>query len=588
MPEVVLQPPRVDARLFLLTGQAGTGKSTIAQTVAEWCSERGYLGASFFCSRDNRECSDVQMIFPTIAYQLGRWDRRFQEKTAEILRQDPDIQTSLVSRQLEQLIVKPLQALRPDFRPCMVIIDALDECKDDQATSLIVHALSQHISQLAPLKIFLTSRPVLNITSGFRSTGLLRTTQHIILHEVPPNTTERDIRIFVQAKVAGIQEVYGIDRSWPLEEQMIQLVKQSGGLFIYASTTVRYIGDVNASDPKGRLRSLLEGQVGTTSDESTPFAQLDELYLQVLKSTYPNITRELKSRLKIILGTLILIRDRLSPNAVDSLMHLESGTVRTTLRHLHSVVAMPDNDNAVISLIHPSFQDFLTDGNRCHDPDLLVNPAIQHRLLAQRCLETMINGLRMDICNIGQSMLNSDIPRLPELVAEHIPPSLQYACLHWTHHVFCGEVDNTLFDLLIKFSSSHLLNWLEVLSLLGELGGAVSALQILRERLLVCSTFGSTDVITDHVATPRNYPSHTPTPSHCCTIASELYSNRSQASVFLVTKHILVSSLSALHPASSESITLGSGKELDCQECSVDSGSVGTRVLSLSKATRAP
>ncbi|EKM52773.1 uncharacterized protein PHACADRAFT_100453, partial [Phanerochaete carnosa HHB-10118-sp] len=74
-----------------------SGKLTIAQTVAAWCSELGYLGASFFCSRDNQECSDIQMIFPTIAYQLGLRDCRFQEKIAEVMRQDPDIQTSLVS-----------------------------------------------------------------------------------------------------------------------------------------------------------------------------------------------------------------------------------------------------------------------------------------------------------------------------------------------------------------------------------------------------------------------------------------------------------------------------------------------------------
>ncbi|EKM52769.1 uncharacterized protein PHACADRAFT_60666, partial [Phanerochaete carnosa HHB-10118-sp] len=163
--------PKVDARVFLLSGVAGSGKSTIAQSVAQWCSERGYLGASFFCSRDNRACSDIQMIFPTIAYQLGLFFPEFQHKTAEAMKREPHIQTTLVSHQLKRLIVDPLREL-PAFPPCAVVIDALDECKDDHATSLIVRALSECISDLAPLKIFLTSRPVRNITHGFRSTGL--------------------------------------------------------------------------------------------------------------------------------------------------------------------------------------------------------------------------------------------------------------------------------------------------------------------------------------------------------------------------------------------------------------------------------
>ncbi|EKM52776.1 uncharacterized protein PHACADRAFT_53817, partial [Phanerochaete carnosa HHB-10118-sp] len=385
--------------VFLLTGVAGSGKSTIAQTVAAWCSERGYLGASFFCSRDNRECSDIQMIFPTIAYQLGLFIPEFREKTAEVMRREPHIQTTLVSHQLKCLIVDPLREL-PAFPPCAVVIDALDECKDDQATSLIVRALSEHVSDLTPLKIFLTSRPVPNITHGFRSTGLLNATQHIILHEVPPDTTERDIGIFLQKKMADVRERYSLDRSWPSAEQAARLVELSSRLFIYAATVIRFIEDANASDPDGRLRSLLEGKGMSSVSEAVSFYQLDKLYLQVLKSAHPDITRELKLRLKVVLGALVLIRDRLSPNAIDRLMLLKRGMTRTTLTHLQSVVVVPEDDNAVISLIHPSFHDFLTDGDRCHDSDLLINPAIQHRLIAQRCLEIMIGELQMDICNI--------------------------------------------------------------------------------------------------------------------------------------------------------------------------------------------
>ncbi|EKM59070.1 uncharacterized protein PHACADRAFT_48379, partial [Phanerochaete carnosa HHB-10118-sp] len=472
------------AQAFWLCGWAGTGKSTIAQSVAEWCWKRNYLGASFFCSRDSRECSDIQMIFPTIAYQLGQFFPEFRKKTAEVLKQDPDIQTSLVSHQLKKLIVDPLQALLPDFPPCAVVIDALDECKDDETTSLIIRALSQHLPELAPLKIFLTSRPIPSITHGFHSTGLLDVTQRIILHEVPSNITDRDIEIFLQERLAAIRETYKLDRSWPSAEQVSKLTKLSSGLFIYAATAVRFIGDSSVGDPQERLQLLLNSQ-GAPLGEATPFNQLDELYLQVLRSAYPKMTRELKARLKIVLGTLVLIRDRLSPSAIDRLMDLKSGSVRTTLARLHSVITVPEQDDGVINIIHKSFKDFLIDEKQCRDRDLLVSPAIQHRLIAQRCLETMIGGLRMDICNIGQSVPNSEVAGLPDLIAQHIAPSLQYASLHWAQHVCSGEVDDELYGLLIKFSESYLMNWLEVLSLLGELGSAVSVLQSLRKRLLL-------------------------------------------------------------------------------------------------------
>jgi hypothetical protein len=57
--------------MFWLNGLAGTGKSTIAQTFAEIAFAEGRLGASFFCSRDVEERSNIQRIFPTLALQLA-------------------------------------------------------------------------------------------------------------------------------------------------------------------------------------------------------------------------------------------------------------------------------------------------------------------------------------------------------------------------------------------------------------------------------------------------------------------------------------------------------------------------------------
>ena len=62
-----LQPP-----VYWLNGLAGTGKSTIARTIAERIFADGRLGASFFCSRDFEDRRNIQLIFPTLAVQLAR------------------------------------------------------------------------------------------------------------------------------------------------------------------------------------------------------------------------------------------------------------------------------------------------------------------------------------------------------------------------------------------------------------------------------------------------------------------------------------------------------------------------------------
>ena len=53
---------------------------------------------------------------------------------------------------------------------------------------------------------------------------------------------------------------------------------------------------------------------------------------------------------------------------------------------------------------------------------------------------------------------------------------LQYASLHWVTHLCSTEKDSDLFALLVKFLFTHLLLWLEVLSLIGHLDAAYTAL----------------------------------------------------------------------------------------------------------------
>ena len=55
-------------QVLWLNSLTGTGKSTIAQTFAEISFADGNLGASFFCSQDSEARSNLQSIFPTLAF----------------------------------------------------------------------------------------------------------------------------------------------------------------------------------------------------------------------------------------------------------------------------------------------------------------------------------------------------------------------------------------------------------------------------------------------------------------------------------------------------------------------------------------
>ena len=150
--------------IFWLNGLTGTGKSTIAQTVAEMLFADGHLGASFFCSRGVEDRSNLQLIFPTLAFQLAQQYPEFRLSLIPLLQSNPDLTHESLQNQMQKFLVKPLQST--DIST-VVVIDALDECKDDEPESAILLVLGQLVSGIPGVKFLITSRPEMHIMSGF-------------------------------------------------------------------------------------------------------------------------------------------------------------------------------------------------------------------------------------------------------------------------------------------------------------------------------------------------------------------------------------------------------------------------------------
>ena len=167
-------------RVFWLNGLAGTGKSTIAQTFAETSFADGKLGASFFCSRDFEDRSNLKMIFPTLAFQLAYRYPLFRKQLLQVLRAHRDVGQESLCSQMEKLIVGPLKATQIST---LIIIDALDECKDEEPASAILSILSRYMVKIPNVKFFITGRPETRIRAGFRLRLLVPITEVLKLHE---------------------------------------------------------------------------------------------------------------------------------------------------------------------------------------------------------------------------------------------------------------------------------------------------------------------------------------------------------------------------------------------------------------------
>jgi hypothetical protein len=89
-------------RILLLHGMAGTGKSTIANTIASWYYQLKRLGGSFCFKRGDRERSSDNM-FSTIARGMADLEEAYKLKLYEVIKSDTLLRTSgmyLYGRQL--------------------------------------------------------------------------------------------------------------------------------------------------------------------------------------------------------------------------------------------------------------------------------------------------------------------------------------------------------------------------------------------------------------------------------------------------------------------------------------------------------
>ena len=132
-------------------------------------------------------------------------------------------------------------------------------------------------------------------------------------------------------------------------------VRKSGGYFIYASTVIKFI-DEEYESPAARLDQVLD--TSNSSLDLKPFAELDQLYIQILSSCP---TSHLPM-LKLILGYMVMSpffsSRRLRLPSMQKILDLAPGQMKLTLRELRSLVSIllwPKGP----TLFHASFGDFL-------------------------------------------------------------------------------------------------------------------------------------------------------------------------------------------------------------------------------------
>ena len=468
-------PPGSGHRVLILSGSAGSGKSTIAKTIATILAEREkILAASFFFSRDSAERRDLKLLPSTLARQLADHDDGFRHLLVERLQKDRDgILQQNKEEQFKKLVVELIARIPDGNTPWIICLDALDECGVDQGQHFLTW-LSKYISEIPKhVRFFLTGRP--NVPQYLRSHNFQNLAQEIVLDDLDANQVTHDIHLYVQRSLDLSQ--------WPkypwqaTPQDVDNITSLSGHLFVFAATAVRYICSMALSgNPQSAVDYLLKGQV--------PLTGLHSLYYQIVNGAIAEpksrdqFAQDCYDRSRRILRTIVLVQEPQSPQCLATLLGISMENLSKSLEPLTAVIHVPDSpEGGAIKLRHLSFREFLTSDIKDERPDLFCGLEVQKEEMATEVLNVMQKELRFNICGLSTSyQRNVNIECIELKIQESIPEALQYACQFWGHHLTSIKYNAELSKVVQQFLLDKFLFWLEVLSFLGKVRSAQSAL----------------------------------------------------------------------------------------------------------------
>ncbi|KAF2278229.1 uncharacterized protein EI97DRAFT_414568 [Westerdykella ornata] len=451
--------------LLWIKGGAGKGKTMMTIGLIETLSrvrEPPPILAYFFCQNTEYELNTIDGILKGLIMCLGKQEKELMEP----LRRRWDaakgqFKENLTSwRALWAVFLEMLDCCRS--RRISVVVDALDECRDQTLAEFLRLIVR---TGLAPnIKWLVTSRPL----DSAEQELLSGSDQVMVSLDLNSEHVAHAVKRYIGARVYELdrRHKYGLVLRQELETK---LTEKAAETFLWVSLVCKRLEEVSKANVLDVIDELPPGL--------TPFYR--RIFAE-LRSGQPAVVAGCMRLLKVML----LVHRPLREEEVSSVTgwSSEEATVEDLVDRCASFVRKRGRS---IEFIHQSAQDYLKE--EAHSAlDSYGNYG--HGEIASNCLDYLFEHLQVNI--LGLRRPKSDctlISDIQEEKTDSILESLDYAATFWAKHLGDaggGMLARSLFDghdKITVFLRTKLLEWLECLSLLGQLGHANNALIIILE-----------------------------------------------------------------------------------------------------------
>ncbi|KAF7759889.1 hypothetical protein Agabi119p4_11584 [Agaricus bisporus var. burnettii] len=363
-------------KLRLVLGPAGVGKTSVMQSIAQ---EALLPGATIFFSRHNARGNGAKAI-TTIAYQIAAKLEPYRLFIENEVARDPFILQKPLPIQFDQFIVKPFmhQCILDPLSRLLIIIDGLDECNNSSTQLQLLRLISDFCISYpsSPVVWIIASRPEQHIVSLISQSHVKRISER---DDIPTESDEaqKDVERFLRHELEKQMALITPRENslrWPLDSDIFKIAAVASGLFVYASTVVRYIKDPTPGDPISQFDDILKFiESGTDSSVSglyLPLVQLDALYTFIMSKIPAGDMVNLRKLLLLDLGNMPTKSFQLQCN----ILGMTQVVAYRATRYIYPFADVPEPAKAAddsLRLLHKSFADYLVDPSRSRfSPDI--------------------------------------------------------------------------------------------------------------------------------------------------------------------------------------------------------------------------
>lgn len=364
----------------------------------------------------------------------------------------------------------------PKLCPVYLVVDALDECEQglDDLKRLIFTSLK--ISD--KVKWLVSSRPTVDLKSPETKGSLV---------ELDSQKLQNPVNAFIEHKLSVLKARPGYTDEI-LKQLKKEIIQRAENTFLWVALVFKEL------DQEDGYQIVVDGMYALDIVGETP-SGLSQLYDYMMDKIEKGMRKDCEYCKNVLVAATLAFRP-LALSELRVLAQLPGNSTATIIQKCGSFLTVQDE---TVYLIHQSANDYLQEN---YESKLRVTGMSQgHEDIALYSIKAMSLDLRQNMYNLDYGLKPENMrPPNPDLLA-----SIRYSCVFWVDHLYFVDLQSlkhkgALTDdgVVLIFLMGKFLNWLEGLSLLGNLAEGVESVRKLLHIARVSSELSSLPAVTHH------------------------------------------------------------------------------------------